>query len=216
ECEISNTVREQVSSTVDALLGPLYNTSGSTETGRQIYNKTPESLCCKGSSTSVSGEILGTNEHYGESLPYSEHGLGSFHRRLHQSAGLEPSRDLQPNHSNTLDPDSLAGSASVYAEIPDTPPPPAPPSIANRIPLQHIRHIGQKQQQQQQQQQMIVGGDVHPTTVSSGSTVSERSEHGAHEQFWSKRTSGDKHASIIISIIAIPRMFSFHMYMNRT
>lgn len=33
--------------------------------------------------------------------------------------------------------------SGLYSEIPDTPPPPAPPSIANRIPLQHIRCIGQ-------------------------------------------------------------------------
>ncbi|XP_022652982.1 uncharacterized protein LOC111246890 isoform X2 [Varroa destructor] len=48
ECDLANTIREQTSSTVDSLLGPLYNPSGTgAETGRQLFNKTPESLCCK-------------------------------------------------------------------------------------------------------------------------------------------------------------------------
>ncbi|XP_018495082.1 uncharacterized protein LOC100903367 [Galendromus occidentalis] len=100
ENELQNSVREQTTSAVESLLGPLYSAREQTVT-------------------------------------LVENG---FKGNYHCNIGLEPASD------RSAFVDSQLGEGEVYSEIPDTPPPPAPPSIANRIPLQHIRCIGQTAQ----------------------------------------------------------------------
>lgn len=155
ENELQNSVREQTTSAVESLLGPLYTVKEPTmiaaennskvSRGRGIFNSPVDSPAFRAFTTRTiffaNIELLSSQTSY--SIDWE-----TVRRHINYLQGNYNVCNvaLESGTDRFVFGDSQQTEGEVYSEIPDTPPPPAPPSIANRIPLQHIRCIGQAAQ----------------------------------------------------------------------